>query len=232
MIATNKRLTGGVTFQYTEGAVEVPERVWESLATFREWAGNNDLPEKTRVDFYRGKVWVDMGREQVFTHGLLKTEFAIILGAHVKRYDLGYYWCNGVLVTNMDADLSGNPDGTFVSHESLESGRINLIEGADEGFVELEGTADMVLEVVSGSSINKDKVDLRDAYWEAGIPEFWLVDARGDRLEFQILKRGPKGFVETRKVAGWLKSSVFNRQFKLTRGKDRSGNPTFKLDVK
>ena len=34
-----------------------------------EWAGDNDLPEKTRIDFYRGEVWIDMGREQVFTHG-------------------------------------------------------------------------------------------------------------------------------------------------------------------
>ena len=68
-----------VTVQFTEGLVDVPDRVRQSLAAFREWAGDNDLPEKTRLDFYRDKVWVDMGREQIFTHGLLKTIIAATL---------------------------------------------------------------------------------------------------------------------------------------------------------
>ena len=68
-----------VTVQYTEGLLEIPNDFPSTLDAFREWAGDNDLPEKTRVDFYRGKVWVDMGREQVFTHGVLKTEIAAVL---------------------------------------------------------------------------------------------------------------------------------------------------------
>ena len=232
MIAMKKPTAGSVTVQLDSTAIEVPERVRQSLAAFRVWAGDNDLPEKTRVDFYRGKVWVDMGREQIFTHGLLKTEIAFVLTGIVKERDLGYYWCNGVLVSNIRADLSGNPDGTFVSHEAIESGRVKLFEGAQEGYTEILGTPDMVLEVVSASSVTKDKVSLREAYFEAGISEYWLVDARGDRLEFQILKRGEIEYTDTRKVGGWLKSAVFGKSFKLTRGIDRSGNPTFKLDVK
>lgn len=222
----------GLTVQLTGGAIHVPEHVRQSLAAFREWAGDNDLPEKTRIDFYKGEVWVDMGKEQLYTHGQLKTEIAIVLGWLIKQRDLGTYWCNGVLVTNEVADLSGNPDGTFVSHESLETGRVSLTEGADEGYVELDGTPDMVLEVVSESSVTKDTVTLRQAYWEAGIPEYWLVDARGERLEFHILKHGPKGYTDTRKAGGWLKSAAFGKSFRLTRGTDRGGNPRFTLDVK
>jgi Uma2 family endonuclease len=232
MIAAKKRFAEGVTVQFEGAAIEVPDRVRESLAAFRVWAGDNDLPEKTRVDYYRGKVWVDMGREQVFTHGVLKTKIAAVLTDEVERRDLGFYSCNGVLVTNVLADLSGNPDGTFVSHDAMESERVTLRDGAEEGVIEIVGTPDMVLEVVSGSSVKKDNVFLREAYWEAGIPEYWLVDARGDRLEFQILKHGAKGYTETRKVGGWVKSSVFGKSFKLTRGLDRSDNPTFKLEVK
>src|SRR5258708_2607840 len=98
-----------LTVQLETGFVAVPDKIHRSLAAFRDWAGDNDLPEKTRIDFYKGKVWVDMGREQVFTHGLLKTQFAAVLTALVERDGLGYYWCNGVLVTNEDAYLSGNP---------------------------------------------------------------------------------------------------------------------------
>ena len=109
---------------------------------------------------------------------------------------------------------------------------MKLFEGAQEGYTEILGTPDMVLEVVSASSVTKDTVSLREAYFEAGISEYWLVDARGDRLEFQILKRGEIEYTDTRKVGGWIKSAVFGKSFKLTRGVNRSGNPTFKLDVK
>ena len=132
-----------------------------------------------------------------------------------------------MLVTNEDAELSGNPDGTFVSHEAIETGRVTLKEGVEEGFVELVGTPDMVLEVVSASSVAKDKAALR----EVGIPEYWIVDARGDRREFHILKRGPKAYTEVRKLGGWLKSAVFGKSFQLIRGADRTGNPTFQLAV-
>ena len=221
-----------VTVQLDDSKIYVPEFVRGDLAAFREWAGDNDLPKKTRVDYFKGEVWVDMGREQIFTHGLLKTEFAIVLGGLLKRTKLGYYWCNGVLVTNEDADLSGNPDGTFVSHEAFESARVTLKEGADEGFVELVGTVDMVLEVVSESSVSKDNVTLREAYWEAGVSEYWIADARGERLDFRILKHGPKGYTETRKQGGWLRPNSFGHAFRLTRGSDQTGNPIFNLEVK
>ncbi len=221
-----------VTVQLDESKVYVPDFVRGSLAAFRNWAVDNDLPEKTRIDFYKGEVWVDMGREQIFTHGLLKTRISTVLDTIVHAEKLGYYWCNGVLVSNIQADLSGNPDGTFVSHEALDSGCVALIEGAEEGFIELLGTPEMVLEVVSESSVSKDNVKLREAYWEAGIAEYWIADARGERLEFRILKRGPKAFTDTRKQASWLRSTVFGKSFRLTRDTDRSGNPTFTLDVK
>jgi len=52
--------------------------------------------------------------------------------------------------------------------------------------LELEGTPDMVLEVVSASSVVKDTETLLQLYWQAGIPEYWLVDARGEALEFTV----------------------------------------------
>ena len=222
-----------LTITTREATVHIPDRVYKSLAAFRAWAGDNELPEKTRIDFYKGEVWVDMGWEQVFTHCSLKATILSALGTLTHDTDMGYYWTSGILVTNEAADLSGNPDGTFVSHEALEAGRMTLAPAADdEGTTELVGTADMVLEVVSASSVTKDTVALRQAYWEAGIPEYWLADARGDRLDFRILKHGPKGYAEVRRQAGWLKSAAFGKAFRLARGADRAGNPRFRLDVK
>lgn len=231
MIATKNQFGDGVTFNVGAYSVEVPDRA-RTLSGFRAWALGGEVPEKARVDFYRGKVWVEMGGEQVYSHGLLKTEFAISLGGFIKRLRLGKYWCNGILVSNLKADWSGNPDGTFVSHACRKEGRIRVIEGAREGHTELVGSPDMVLEVVSPGSVTKDKSELREAYWEIGIPEFWLVDARGERLDFQILKHGTKGYVETRKVGGWLKSGLFGKSFKLARDIDEVGDPEYTLEIK
>lgn len=231
MIATKNDFSEGVTFNVGAYSVQVPDRA-RTHSGFRAWALGGEAPEIARVDFYRGKVWVEMGGEQVFSHGLLKTEFAISLGGFIKRSRLGKYWCNGILVSNLEADWSGNPDGTFVSHGSMKSGRIRVIEGAREGHTEVVGTPDMVLEVVSPGSVTKDTSDLREAYWEAGIPEFWLVDARGERLDFQILKHGAKGYTDTRKIGGWVKSVVFDRSFKLTRDVDEVGDPEYTLEIK
>jgi Uma2 family endonuclease len=212
--------------------IRVPLRVTRSLAAFREWAGDNDLPEKTRVDYYKGEVWVDMSKEQVWTHGRLKTRISTALDTLAVQNGLGDYWCNGILLTHDAAELSCNPDGTFVSHEALASGRIRQVEGKEGGIVELEGTPDMVLEVVSDGSEKKDNQSLREAYWEAGIPEYWLVDARGEEIEFDILKRGPKGYTAAKRQAGWVKSAVFGKSFRLTRTTSAAGQPEFTLEVK
>jgi Uma2 family endonuclease len=95
----------------------------------------------------------------------------------------------------------------------------------------LDGTPDMVLEVVSPSSVEKDTVQLRHLYWQAGIREYWLVDARGPRLVFDILSYTPKGYAATRKQAGWLKSATFQRSFKLTHRTDHLGHPDYQLEI-
>ena len=54
----------------------------------------------------------------------------------------------------------------------------------------LEGSPDLVIEVVSDGSVRKDMVRLRDQYWQAGIQEYWLIDVRGEHLLFDILRPG------------------------------------------
>lgn len=73
---------------------------------------------------------------------------------------------------------------------------------------------------------------LKEAYYEAGVAEYWLVDARGEVAEFHIYKRGAKKFSATKKQDGWAKSAVFGKSFRLARGSDANGNPEFTLEVK
>ena len=214
-----------------DGPVTIPDTVVD-LDTFREWLDSGTVPEKAKTWFIDGEVWVDMSNEQVYTHVRLKTEITAKLYALVEAEEAGLLLSDGVLVTNRAADLSGNPDAVFASNETLTSGRLADVPGKVRGVVELQGTPDMVLEVVSDSSERKDNQTLFEKYWEAGIPEYWIVDARGTDLEFTIYKHAAKGYVAVRKQAGWLKSVVFGKSFKLTRRADKIGKEKFTLEVK
>lgn len=219
------------TIQFETDAIHIP--VWVcDLPSFRRWMDSDAAPEKGTVCYLAGEVWVEMSKEQLYSHNQVKTEFARVLAGVTKQQRVGRYFTDGLFLSNVEADLASKPDGTFVSHAAFESGRVRLIEGALEGFVELEGSPDMVLEVVSGSSVSKDTEWLRDLYWQAGISEYWLVDARGERHEFDILRRTNRSYSATRKSGGWLKSAVFNRSFRLTRETDQLGHPEFTLEVR
>lgn len=219
------------TIMLDANSVHIPAAI-VTLDSFRRWAHSDSFPETGRICFLDGEVWVDMSKEQVFSHNQVKGEYAFVLRGLAKTSQLGRYLPDGVLLSHVEANLSSQPDGTFVSHESLRTGRVRLLEGAEEGVVELEGSPDMVLEVISASSVAKDTVQLRDLYWRAGIQEYWLVDARGDRLEFDILQHSARGYLATRKLGGWLKSRVFGKSFRLTREPDAIGNPDYNLEVK
>jgi Uma2 family endonuclease len=220
-----------ITVLYHSAQVRIPSWVVD-LDSFRRWADADDFPETGRIWFLKGEVWVDMSKEQVFTHALLKTELAYVLTGLVKAGGLGTYIADGPMLTNETADISCKPDGIFIANVSLQSGRVRLVEGMEEGYLEVEGSPDMVLEVVSPSSENKDRVVLRQAYWEAGIREYWLVDARREPLSFDILRHGARGYTATRKSQGWIRSAVFGKAFRLTAQTTPLGHPSYALDIR
>ncbi len=219
------------TVVHDAGRVTIPGWVTD-LDAFRRWLDSDGVPEKARTWFFNGEVWVDMSKEQVFSHGDVKTEIATVLRNLTKPARQGRYWCNGVLLSNSAANLSGNPDGLYVATGTFATERVRLVPGKARGFVELAGTPDMVLEVVSDSSEGKDTDTLMAAYFAAGIPEYWLVDARGVETVFTIYGRGADGYTATPPADGWVSSAVFGKAFRLVRGTDPAGNPEFTLEVR
>jgi Uma2 family endonuclease len=216
---------------HLQAEVSIPEWV-VNLESFRRWYHSDDFPEKGRIDYIQGAVWVDMGVEQIFSHVQAKTAITAVLFMVTESGELGLYLDYGLRLSNEAADLSAEPDGTFISNESMEEANIQLIEGKQEGYTEIEGVPDMVLEIISASSVKKDTKKLFKAYWDAGIKEYWLVDVRGERLNFDIYRHTKKGYLATRKKDGWLKSQVFGKSFRLTRNEDRFGHPRYGLEVR
>lgn len=227
----NLKLRIATIFVADDSHVRVPHWVVD-LSAFRCWVQSDEIPEKVRICYLNGEVWVDMSKEQVFFHNQVKNEYGFVLTGLAKSGRLGRYFPDGLRVSNREANLSSRLDGTFVSDDSFDSGRVRLVPGARAGVVELEGSPDMVLEIISWSSMHKDTVTLLDLYWRAGIREYWLVDVRGDKLVFDIYRHTSKGYVATRKQAGWVKSVVFGRSFQLTCQIDKHGNPEYTLAVR
>jgi len=201
-----------------------------NIDAFREWNDSPDFPNQYQVWWLCGGVWIDMSKEQIFSHILVKTEIARVLGGLVKAEKLGLFLTDGLLLSNFEADISGNPDSTFISTASRRDSRVRMIEGAIGGYVELQGSPDMVLEILSDSSVQKDTIVLREAYWKAGVREYWVIDARSEPARFDIFRHGPKAFAATRKSSGWVKSNVFGRSFRLVAGTDEFGEPDFSLE--
>jgi Uma2 family endonuclease len=227
------RQAGGVTF-VTDGLIlAVPASAF-TLAGFRKWATAEDFPEQVRVTFVDGEIILDMSNEEIETHVAVKGEVSRVLLNLNRELRLGKFYPDGVLLTNEAGKVSNNPDGVFVLRESITSGRVRLVprEGKEGQYIEMEGTPDLVIEVVSLSSVGKDTDRLREAYHKAGIPEYWLIDARGEELSFQVLLRRQRRYAPAPVRDGWQRSGVLGRSLRLERRRDDLGLWEYTLAVR
>jgi Uma2 family endonuclease len=205
-----------------------------TLAGFRAWATSDAFPEHVRAAFIDQEVYLDMTKEDPEAHVSPKGEITRVLLNLNREVKSGKFYADGLRVSNEAAGVSNDPDGTFVSWETLDSGRARLVprEGEQGRYTELEGTPDWLMEIVSDSSVQKDTERLRAAYHRAGVREYWLIDARGDDIAFQILSWRKTGYVAAPNRDGWQRSKVFGRSFRLVRERDRRGFWEYTLEVR
>ena len=137
--------------------------------SFRRWARSDEYPEHGWFSYLNGKLWVEVEMEKLFTHNLVKTVITGVLFSLVQAKKLGYFFSDRVLLSHSGVGLSTEPDGTLVFFDTVRSGRVTLVPAKSGDFLELEGTPDMALEVVSDSSEKKDTEILPELYWRAGV---------------------------------------------------------------
>jgi hypothetical protein len=212
----------------TPGLVHIP-RAAHTHAGFRAWVLSDEFPEKLKVAFIDGEVFLDMSKEEIRSHAAVKTAVAGCLFKLNEELDFGDLYINGVLVTNVQAKVSNNPDLVAVFWESLEAGRVRYATKNDRE-MEILGSPDWVLEIISDGSVVKDTKQLREAYHRAGVREYWLIDARGAELSFQVLHWRKNGYAAAR--GDWLASRVFKRSFRLVRQRDRRGAWKYSLQIR
>jgi Uma2 family endonuclease len=211
-----------------EDRAEIPGWVTD-LASFREWAVSDDFPTRGQFSFLQGDVWADLSMEEFFSHNQVKVAISLTLMTLVDLTNKGRFVLDRMLLTNEQANISTEPDGMFFFWETMKSGRLKIIERKDKGVMELSGSPDMTLEIVSKTSVRKDADLLRRLYHRAEVPEYWLVDVRTPSVHFEILQRGSTEYVAVPSVDGWVRSEVFDRSFQLISQTDPLGYPRYKL---
>jgi Uma2 family endonuclease len=129
-------------------------------------------------------------------------DFAMALRMWVERHRLGE-----VFIPPFDMVLAPRqvtqPDVLFVSTE-----RAHLVKKV------LKGAADLVVEVVSPSSHERDRIKKRDLYEQHAVKEYWLLDPEGGTIEVYYLTKGRYELVG-RWRAGEMASSKLLEGFRV-----------------
>lgn len=204
-----------------------------TLEGFRRWVASAAFPETGRIDFLSGDVEVDLSPEELFSHGLVKG--AIYAGLHnlLSESGTGEVFTDSTRYTSDSAGLSVEPDVIVILFESLDAGKVRYrsMGSQPDRLTEIEGVADLVVEVISDDSVTKDTKRLPRLYAQAGVPELWLVDARGSDLQFRPYRLSEGDYVPiVANADGWIWSERLRHFCRLTRRPTPRGTWRYALE--
>lgn len=114
------------------------------------------------------------------THGGIIGRLYVVLINHLEAHDLGYVFVDDVDVHFPDGSLY-KPDLVVILQEN--SAIIDWQKG-------IYGTPDMVVEVLSYSTRNKDLTIKKDTYEAQGVREYWIIDPWAKIVDVYLLRDG------------------------------------------
>lgn len=219
-----------------EEDLRIPEDAF-TFEGFQRWVESEEFPTTGRIDYLGGIVEVDMSPEDIYTHSAVKTAVSARLHFLVAEQDLGDVFIDRTRLGSRFADLSVEPDVIVILGSSLDAGKVRLTPASRKGpdrYSGLDGAADVVVEIVSDSSVKKDTQRLPPLYASAGVPELWIVDARGEDLRFDIHELRDGQYVRLDADAeGWVRSPGLGHAFRLIRrSSDRPGAWRYTLQAR
>lgn len=190
---------------------------------FVDWIHADDFPEGLHASWHEGDILLDMSPEEIGSHNRLKTKIYRTLDQIAEEEDLGLFCADGVSFLNKKAKVAAEPDAMFVAWQTLEAGTAWIRYNKAKKPTAIQGSPDLVLELVSDSSEDKDLRRWPLGYHRAGVKEYWIIDARGPEILIEVLKWAKAGFKRIPVLKGCWQSPVFQRQFCLSRTRGRYG---------
>jgi Uma2 family endonuclease len=136
-----------------------------------------------RIELFDGECI--MSAVPTILHQQIATNLASMLLPHVRAKDLGI-----VLGSPVDVVLSDvivlQPDVSFIS-----AGRLNISDNR-----KLNASPDLVVEILSQSTEERDRTFKFREYAKGGAKEYWLVSP--EKKEIEVYQNSPKGFQPVR----------------------------------
>jgi Uma2 family endonuclease len=223
-------------YEENEESLRIPADA-STFEGFWRWLESDEFPEFGRIDFLGGEIEADMSPEDLYTHGALKVEIVAVLVELVKRSGLGDVQSDRSRFKSPFARVTTEPDVVAVFRESIESERARLVESSrrksQDRIVAFEGAVDLIVEIVSDSSVGKDLDRLPPFYARAGVRELWLLDARGAEVRFDLLTLQDGVYTIVPPDAdGWRRSPCLGRAFRLQRFHQPPFPWSYRLDHK
>jgi Uma2 family endonuclease len=136
---------------------------------FRRWLDERPAADVNRYELINGRIV--MSPPAKLRHGVVESNLHASIAVHVRDRRLGI-----TLGSSAGFDLpTGDtlePDFSFISRERWEAGPRPL--PTDEGFTRI--VPDLAIEVLSPTSVRRDRIEKRLIYARCGVREYWLVD--------------------------------------------------------
>ncbi len=154
------------------------DRVWPARSqwTYEDYL---DLPDDgRRYEIIEGVLYVSNAPS--FEHQFVVTELIREIGNFVKEHNLGL-----VLTAPFEVHLSETtrpvqPDVIFIKADKRPAAGAQVFKGVP----------DIVVEVLSPSSVRTDRHIKFDAYEQAGVNEYWIINPKTHSVEVYTLSGG------------------------------------------
>lgn len=165
----------------TTAAATKSTRLKMSYEEFLQWA---DEDVHAEWDASRGEVIIHMPPKEI--HQITLGFLYELLSLFVRLFSLGKVMVAPFEMKVSAAGSAREPDIFFVANENLE----RLTEDR------LVGPADLIVELVSDDSVQRDRNRKFQEYRDAGVREYWIVDPRPDKQRADFFRLDEQGEYE------------------------------------
>ncbi len=149
-----------------------PQRLKMSYEEYLEFANDSEV-----MEWIDGEVIIYM--PPVHKHQAIIGFLHQLLNSFIQFFDLGIIILSPFEVKLWPAGPSREPDIIFVGNENLPNLTTHRFEGGP----------DLLIEIISPGSVTQDRVHKFTEYQQAGVREYWVIDARPHQqhVDFYLL---------------------------------------------